>query len=71
MSADQGLFDLALILFGFLGRSVIQLRVPAMVLCLFIDMARWYLKTHPKGKEMAKQTDIDERLRKLYPDAEG
>lgn len=71
MTLDQGLFDLLLILIGFLGKSLIQFRLPAMVICLVLDMARWYLKTHPHGQEMAKQTNIDERLKKLYPDAEG
>lgn len=68
---DQGLFDLALILIGFLGRSLVQFRLPAMVICLILDMARWYMKTHPHGQEMSNCTDINERLKKLYPEAEG
>jgi hypothetical protein len=71
ITLDQGLFDLLLILIGFLGRSLIQFRLPAMVICLILDMARWYMKTHPHGQEIAKQSNIDEKIEKFYPDAVG
>ncbi len=71
MSLDQGIFDLLLIMIGFLGRSILPLRVPALILCLFLDMIKWYLKTHPTGKKMSKGIGADEKLCNLYPDAVG
>lgn len=71
ITLDQTLFDLLLILIGFLGRSLVQFRLPIAVLTLICEMARWYMKTHPRGQKIAECSNVDEKMQKLYPDAEG
>lgn len=67
-SFNTGILDLILIILGFLIGQATKLKTPIMVLILIIRMAKWYLDTHPNGKRMAKQTDIDEKLQKLFTD---
>jgi hypothetical protein len=71
MNLDTGVLDLALILLGFLVGQATKFKTPILVVMLLVKMAKWYMDTHPHGKEMAKQTNLDDKLQKLYPDAVG
>lgn len=68
---STGLIDLILLILGFLVGQVTKFKTPISVAILVIRMAKWYLDTHPQGKKIAKQTNIDEKFRKLMEDNEA
>lgn len=60
------LLDLGLLIAGFgMGIST-KLRLPFMMTMFLIKVIKWYIDTHPHGKEMAAKTDLDEQFRKIF-----
>ena len=62
---NTGILDLILVILGFLFGQATKFRTPIMVAMLIIKMAKWYIDTHPRGKDLAKKTDLDEKLNKI------
>lgn len=70
MDIYTGGLDILLVILGFLVGQITKFKTPIAVAILIIKMAKWYLDTHPHGKKMASQTDIDERFKKIVNEAD-
>ena len=63
--SEHGLFELATLVLGY---GIARYRQYSMVFstCLFlIRVLKWYMDTHPHGKEMAKKTSLDTQVEEL------
>lgn len=65
MDIHTGSLDLLLVILGFMIGQVTKWKTPIAVAILVVRMAKWYIDTHPHGKKIAKDTDIDEKLQKI------
>lgn len=69
ISANQILFDMGLLGLGLLAGRLKEFAYLIRIVIILVRIAQWYAKTHPTGKKMAKETQIDEDLHKLMSQA--
>lgn len=68
---NTGIIDLILLVLGFFFGQATKFRTPILAAMLVFRMAKWYMETHPHGKEMAKESNIDESLQKITEEDDG
>lgn len=62
--------DLSYLFSGFLlGIGTIflpQLRLPFLLTKFMIEVIHWWLKTHPKGRQISRETNFDNEFHALF-----
>lgn len=58
--------DLLLVLLGFGAGFATRLRTPILLTIFMIRMIKWWMNTHPAGKELSKKTTFDEEFDKVF-----
>ena len=61
-----GILDLGILVFGFLIGLGTKFRLPIMLTLFLIRVVKWWLETHPHGKELSKKTTLDEEFKKTF-----
>jgi len=63
---QYGLLDLLLVILGFGMAQYRQFTLPFALTMLLVRILQWWLKTHPQGKQLAKETTIDEDFQRIF-----
>lgn len=66
MSASTSIFDLILIILGFVVGVSTNFRLPVMLTIFMIRIIKWWIETHPHGQEMARTTHLDDDFYRLF-----
>lgn len=51
---------------GLLTMFLPQFRLPILLTRYMIEVIHWWLKTHPKGKELSANSDLDDKFYSLF-----
>ena len=57
---------MAILFFGFLVGIATKFRTPIMLTLFMVRVIKWWIETHPHGREMAGKTSLDEEFRKTF-----
>jgi hypothetical protein len=63
---QTGLIDLGLVILGFVVGNVRSWKTPLLFTMFLMRLVKWWLETHPHGKEAAKKTNLDEEFRRRF-----
>lgn len=58
--------DLALVLLGLGAGFAVRLRTPIYLTIFMIRMLQWWLKNHPDGMKISRETDFDEEFDRVF-----
>lgn len=58
--------DLLLIILGFSAGFMTRLKTPIYLTIFMIRMIKWWMDTHPSGKEISEKTNFDEEFDKIF-----
>ena len=63
--ANSNYLDILFALIGFGAGLATKFKTPIILTILLLRILKHYLETHPYGKKVSKDTNIDERVDKL------
>lgn len=61
-------FDGSLVFLGVAAARLPQFAVFIRIAVFLVSVTRWYFKNHPVGRRHAEETQVDQKLDKLYQD---
>ncbi len=63
---STGILDFGILSLGFLVGVGTKFRTPIMISLFLIKIIKWWIETHPHGKEMARKTKLDMEFKEKF-----